>query len=170
MLRPLSIADVPTLREWGQRADMVEFFRRFPPSFQWPANDVDVLSWFPGAGAIVGPDGELEGIAQLFNIDLINRRGEFGVAIASKRERRAAIAEVALRVVIADAFSRLGLEKVYCNVLARHGSLAHILTAHGFEIDGRLRSNCFFQGEFQDELLLSILRKDWPPQTAPNKG
>lgn len=162
-LRPLIASDTETLRSWAEREDMVEYFRRFPPLHQWPASPDALLQWFPGTAAVLEGE-ELAGVVQVFNVDMQNRRAEIGAAIATKGpqgQRRGELANRALRQVVDALFNVSGLERVYC-IMLEHRTAAHeLLKANGFKVDGILRNNAFFQGEFRNEVLLSLLKSEY---------
>ena len=159
-LRPLQLEDAARLRAWAEEARLGEFFRHFPPLFQWPTDAAATLAWFPGSLMIADGD-EVLGLVQLTNVNMTARRAEFGVLVASNKERRAAVAERAIRQVVEGAFDKLGLEKVFCVTLASHRSLQTLLAPHGFQVEGVLRSHCFYRGEFHDEVVMSLLKSDY---------
>jgi len=59
------------------------------------------------------------------------------------------------------AFDTLELHKIYCEVLATNPSVIHLHQKFGFRIEGVLREQHLFDGEFIDVYRLGLLTLEW---------
>jgi RimJ/RimL family protein N-acetyltransferase len=159
MLTALGINDVPLLRKLSRDAAVAEFFRRFPPSHAWPADDADVLRWFNGAALWRDEAGKEVAIVQA-QLDYFRQAAEFGVAVFGTTEKRSVVAEQALLELVTSIFNQ-GFHKVSCNFLERRQSLKKLLEPHGFKVDGVMRDNVIFNGEFHNEVIMSCLKSEF---------
>jgi len=58
-------------------------------------------------------------------------------------------------------FNQLNIRKVYSQVIAYNGrSLAFALKC-GYKEEGRLKDHYYKSGEYHDQVILSVYRKDW---------
>jgi RimJ/RimL family protein N-acetyltransferase len=159
MLHAVGINDVPLLRELSRDSRVAEFFRRFPPPHAWPADDAELLRWFAGSALEVDPAGNVLAIVQA-QLDYARQSAEFGVAVIDESEKRSVIAERALRELVTAIFNQ-GFHKVYCNFLESRTSLKKLLEPHGFKVDGVLRDNVIFNGEFRNEVIMSCIKSEF---------
>ncbi len=96
------------------------------------------------------------GRISFFNYNPLNRSAELGV-IVDPDERRNGHAAEGLKLLIKYLFRNRGLNKVYAETAAFNAGAAGLLEALEFKCDGRLRNHHFFDGEFHDKLVYSLL-------------
>jgi ribosomal-protein-alanine N-acetyltransferase len=156
------------------RQESADFLVPWEP--RWPADDLTrtgyrrrlerydresaamtALTWF----IFAQDDGKLYGGLTLSNI----RHGAahscqlgywMGVPFAGK-----GIMARAVRLVLADAFGRIGMERVEAACLPQNERSIRLLEHAGFTREGYLRAYLEINGERRDHLLYAILRSDF---------
>ena len=146
------------IRKLANNSSYYEFFRSFPPLFIWK-NDETVLQIFVGRAFLVCDEDEIKGLVMISRDDTQNKIVDFGVVIEG--EHRASIASDAMKQLGDYYFDYKGYNKVTCHILEHRKDLAHILEKFNFKADGVLRDNVFFKGQFHNEIVYSLLKKDF---------
>jgi RimJ/RimL family protein N-acetyltransferase len=101
--------------------------------------------------------GIMIGKCILFQFDLANKRAEIGF-ILNRDFWRQGLMHQALEAVIEFAFERLGLHRIEADVdVLNTGSLA-ILEKLGFEREGLFRDRWCVYGEWQDSVMLGLIK------------
>jgi len=104
---------------------------------------------------------EAIGFTSLKNIDLLNSKAELSMLIGCKELWGKGYAKEARRMIINYAFNEIGLNKIYTFNWSKNKKIINLNQKLGFKIDGILRSDIFFKGEFRDMLVMSLLKGDW---------
>jgi [ribosomal protein S5]-alanine N-acetyltransferase len=170
-------------RAWkALREESAEFLIPWEP--RWPVDDLtrtgyrrrlerydrestamNALTWF----IFSQDDGKLHGGLTLSNI----RHGAahscqlgywMGVRFAGK-----GIMTRAVRLVLADAFGKLGMERVEAACLPQNERSIRLLEHAGFTREGYLRAYLEINGERRDHLLYAILRSDFLAAAAQSR-
>lgn len=113
--------------------------------------------------AIVRKDDKtLVGRVTFFNYNDLNRSAELGVLI-DPDQRQNGFANDALRVMIKYLFKYRNLNKVYAETAVFNKGAIALLESIGFKEDGVLRQHYYFEGEYHDKLVYSLMRfeLDW---------
>lgn len=159
-LRTPSLADVPIIHEWAEDSEVSEYFRRFPPLCEWRLPE-QTLAGITPAFSICEND-VLVGLCQLVNHDSNAKSIEIGLMIDKKRcTNRKLNSASAYNQLSTYLFNHLRYNKLYMKVLTHRDKLVKRLQASGWAIEGLLRQSVYFKGEFQNEILLSVLKEDW---------
>jgi RimJ/RimL family protein N-acetyltransferase len=76
------------------------------------------------------------------------------------------------RALIEYGFARLALHKVSAFCDSDNIGSNRVLQKSGMKLEGRLRENFVRRGKWTDEMLYSILEREWNPrlQTSPDTG
>ncbi len=106
-------------------------------------------------------DDEPIGYCGLVNIDLKNSKAESYLGIGNKKYWGQGHASEARRLILDYAFNELSLNKVYSFVWAENETMQHINKKVGFIIEGRLRDDVYYQGEYREKVLMGILRSEY---------
>lgn len=161
-IRLTPITDDKLIREWAGKPENAEFFRRMPPVNMWPA---DTTGWWSGMFLVQRTDDEKNlGLLALTNNDVFHRSVEMGALLdkeACGELKRRDVAVEAITQALDYVFLYLGYEKIYSKTLAHRSSLFAGYEQYGFNKDGVLRSNVFFQGKHHDEVVYSLLKNEW---------
>ena len=67
------------------------------------------------------------------------------------------------------AFDTLDLNRVQAEVDTRNAASARVLEKLGFVCEGTLREDCVVDGEVSDSWVYGLLRRAWPPSSAPDR-
>ena len=164
-LRPVEREDLPLLVQWRNEPDhWACFFNKFPLSM------AKQDSWFDHLLAcdshrlfMICTCGDLSvvGTIGLNNIDFANQSVEFGnMLIGTPDARGKGYAKEATDLMLAYCFKRLNMNRVYLHVYAGNRNAIRLYEHCGFQIEGTLREAQFEDGQFQDLLIMSVLRRD----------
>jgi len=102
----------------------------------------------------------LIGTCSLGNLDLTNRRGEIGFALARPAWGHGFMTEM-LPVLVQHAFDTLHLHRLEADVDPRNTGSIRLLEGLGFQLEGRLRERWQVTGEVQDSLFYGLLDREW---------
>lgn len=105
-------------------------------------------------------DGEPIGEAGLQHVDHFNRRCELGIGIGRDFWGKG-FGQDAVKTLVDYSFEHLNMNRVELYVLADDPRAVGAYRKAGFVEEGRLRRKSWVRGEYHDELVMSVLRKDW---------
>ncbi|UCD64803.1 MAG: GNAT family N-acetyltransferase [Candidatus Zixiibacteriota bacterium] len=94
-----------------------------------------------------------------FNYNALNRSAELGL-IMDPDERKQGLGREAMKLLIKYLFRFRDLNKVYAQTAEFNDAAIALLESIGFEKDGTLRQHHFYDGEYHDQLIYSLLRFD----------
>jgi RimJ/RimL family protein N-acetyltransferase len=109
--------------------------------------------------------GKLSGHVCLWGLDLHNRSGHLGIALAPQARGRGT-GQAACRLLLQHAFLDRGLHRVQLEVLADNDAAVRAYEAAGFVHEGRLRQQAWVGGRFVDALVMSVLAAEWTPSAG----
>ena len=120
--------------------------------------------------AIADPaTGVFLGELVLLDHDEQNRSANLRIALAAVAQGGGRGTE-ALRLILAYAFDRLGLNRVGLDVFAFNARAIHVYERIGFRHEGRVRDALWWDGEPHDSLLMEILAPEWAVQQEQPGG
>lgn len=114
------------------------------------------LCWaitFPGEDKMIGK-------CILFRFDQANHRAEIGYILNRDYWRRGLMRQ-ALEAVIEFAFDTLKLHRIEADVDTENTGSIAILEKLGFKREGLFRERWFVYDEWQDSVMLGLLKQDW---------
>ncbi len=111
-------------------------------------------------------DDQHIGNCGLHEVSWIDRCCVLGVVIGDSRERGRGYASEVVPMLLAYAFQDLNLERVELSYMAGNDRAEHVYRKLGFVEEGRLRNKRYREGRYLDEVVMSVLRKDWLERTA----
>ena len=109
---------------------------------------------------IVEETNLIAGTACLWNMDLESDIAELGYELHPEYWRKGIMTE-ALEALIRWAFQEFELNRIEACPLSSNTAPVGILLKLGFTIEGTLRERIKFNGVFEDQLYLSVLREEW---------
>jgi RimJ/RimL family protein N-acetyltransferase len=166
-LRALEDDDLPDLVRWWRdpewavlqqltvrprpAADVVEQFRT------WSANEAT-----GGVGFCVTDrtSGRLLGHVTLYGATLLTRAATLTVMIGSEHVG-SGYGTDAVRVLVDYGFREMGLNRIQLHVFASNARARATYRKVGFIEEGVLRETVFHDGAFHDEVVMSVLARDW---------
>lgn len=95
------------------------------------------------------------------DLDWRVRKTELGILIGEKRYWDQGIGTEAMRLMLTHAFDSLNLNRVYLQVFAHNERAIHLYSKLGFQEEGRLRQDHFFQGQYIDTLVMGLLNENF---------
>jgi RimJ/RimL family protein N-acetyltransferase len=104
-------------------------------------------------------DGTLVGWANIYNVDYGNLKAEFGIAIPDQKNMRLGV--FVWRQVGRFAFKELGLNRVYVRPLVSNRLAIDLDLRGGFVQEGIERQAVKRGGEFEDVVVLSMLKEEF---------
>lgn len=113
--------------------------------------------------AIVDEEDEYLGTISLKDIDLLARKAEYAISLRKMAQGKG-IATEATRELLRIAFDKLGLERVYLNVLSENINAIRLYEKCGFVYEGAFRNHLFLKGEYRTLKWYSILKNEYMMQ------
>lgn len=161
-------ADLDSVLSWFQD---VEDLARFDRTTRVPLNtshaeefwrdsftssDASRKCWF----IVESSAGEAVGLAGLESISNINRDAVVAVFV-NKAMRRSGVGLRASALVLDLAFRQLGLNRITSYYREDNHHSRDLVAKIGFQIEGTMRQAWFAEGEFQDMVVVGILKSEW---------
>ena len=116
-----------------------------------------------GAGAavslVVDVDGTAVGSATLFDIDLLARHAEAGIALESSA-RGLGIGTAAIIQLVQFGFVRHNLRRIHLQAISSNVAAIRAYEKAGFVIEGRQRQHAWVRGAYEDIVRMGILRSE----------
>lgn len=110
-------------------------------------------------------DGRLIGAIRLKILD--NMRGELAVSILDPTLLGRGVGRRAIRLVLTYGFETLGLHRVGLRVIAANERAIRCYQACGFRVEGREREAVELEGDWQDDLIMGVLRPEFEAACGP---
>lgn len=160
--------DLPSLKKWRNNPEFRKHFREYREL----NNDMQ-LKWYEAKVvndnttemfAIRGADSqELLGCAGLAYINWVHRHADLSLYIGWQDSYidDHGYAEDSCRLLLGYAFKEVGLNKVWTEIYEFDYKKKALYDKLGFQQDGMLRQNYFYEGRWWDSRILSILAADY---------
>lgn len=153
ILRKLQLKDIPFMLEWMHADEAKHIFQNNFASVDEIAAKKFVENSFKEDQqhfAIVDDqDDEYLGTISLKNIDLKNKNAEY--AISTRKKARGTGANQKATILLLDyGFSKLGLKKIYLNVLSSNKRAISFYKKCGFIYEGKFKNHLFIDEKYQD--------------------
>ncbi len=161
--------DIPRFVEWLNDPEVT----RFLGLMHLPFSTVNEEQWFenmlknrpeeqPFAIEIKDGDGwRLVGNCGFFDIHWAARSAEVGLFIGDKSCWNKGYGTEVMRLLLSVGFGTLNLNRIFLHVDEGNKGGIRAYEKAGFVHEGRLRQGTFQGGEYQDVLLMSVLRSEW---------
>lgn len=169
--RPLDINDLERLIKWINDPEITIFLTMG----RFPANSIREKEWLENlyrsqdevVMGIVIKDGDiLIGNCGLHQIDWVSRSAIFGIIIGEKEYQDKGYGTEAVLLMLKYAFEILNLNRVELTVYDFNKRAIRCYEKAGFILEGRLRQKIFKDGNYQDVLIMSILKEEWEKKKA----
>ncbi|NER11043.1 diamine N-acetyltransferase [Muriicola jejuensis] len=103
--------------------------------------------------AIIGPDGDLIGLIDLFDFDPKNLRVGLGLVVRAEEDRNKGFGAEAIELIVAFAFKSLNVRQVYAHILEDNLASMRLFEKSGFIRTATKKDWIRWQGEFRDQHL-----------------
>jgi RimJ/RimL family protein N-acetyltransferase len=164
-LRALEHDDLPRFVRWINDPET----RRFM-AMRYPLSLAEEETWWQCRYeresdyifAIETQDKIYIGNVGLHNIEHENRRGMLGIIIGEKSYWGQGYGPDAIRAMLRWAFEYLNLNRVYLTAYAYNERAIRCYEKCGFQHEGVMRQARYSDGQYYDELMMGIVRQDFP--------
>jgi RimJ/RimL family protein N-acetyltransferase len=109
----------------------------------------------------LAPADVLVGTCQLHKVQPVHRSAELQIRIGHPDSRGKGYGTQALRQLLKFGFQDLNLNRIHLHVLPGNRPALRLYERCQFQREGRLRSAVFIDGEYQDVILMSLLRDEY---------
>lgn len=112
-------------------------------------------------GICLKDNDELIGLASIIDINWLNRSAHCPSMIGEKSYWGKGLATEARLLLLKFAFYERNFERIWAHVLESNSASIRMCKKCGYKREGILRNSVFKDGRFQNQVLLSILRKEF---------
>lgn len=170
-LRAIEREDIPRFVTWFNDPDVRHYLGHI-----LPMSAAQETSWYesmitrdpyerPMAIEVRTPEGwQIIGNIGLMNFNWVSRHAEVGLVIGEKEFWNQGYGTEVMGLMLRFAFHTLNLNRVYLRVDARNKRGIRAYEKAGYVLEGRLRQDCYLDGEYGDTLLMGVLRSEWAAQ------
>jgi len=164
-LGPLTDADSPSLWQWINDRDLVLCNAPYRP-----VHETAHREWFARTlkrqdlvifGIRTKHENRLIGVCQLHSIHPVHRSAELQIRIGDGAWRGKGCGREAVTLLLATGFRDLNLRRIYLHVLASNTRAVRLYEHVGFVREGVLREAAHINGDFEDLLVMAILKRDY---------
>lgn len=103
---------------------------------------------------------ELIGTCGYYDWNKTARRAEIGYDLAPSYWGHGIMAE-ALRAVLKYGFEKMELNRIQAIIDSKNVRSMKLVNRLGFKKEGVLRQRSYFNGQFRDDVIFSLLKKEW---------
>lgn len=166
-LRELEHSDLSQLNQWRNTPEIIESLGN---NFVYIAQVIDE-QWYEHylknrhtqvRLAIIHSEPEIYiGNVNLTSIHPINRSAEFSIMIGDTNYWSKGIGHKATLKMLCHGFEDLNLNRIELKVLKDNQRAIRLYEKCGFQQEGYQRAAIFKNGNYQDVILMALLREDW---------
>ena len=127
---------------------------RFIANIQTDSSRIDLIIALQKNDQVIGD-------LAIVDIDQQNRNGSFRIAITDPQYLSKGYGTEALSIVIDYMFNTLNLRRISINVYAFNHRAIKAYEKLGFVKEGVLREELYFDGEYNDNILMGLLKKEY---------
>jgi RimJ/RimL family protein N-acetyltransferase len=167
-LRPLDLADAPTLTTWMNDPEVTRYLIIHRPLMllaeeaflrKMSESERDIV-----LGIVTREPEQFIGVTGLHQLDVRNRHVQFGIVVGEKSAWGQGYGTEATRLMVRYAFDTLNLNRACLHVYEYNERAVRAYQKAGFRTEGRLRQDRFLDGRYWDTFVMAVLREEW--QTA----
>ena len=114
---------------------------------------------------VIDVDGTAVGSVSLFEFDELARHAEVGIELVAEA-RRQGVGTDAISQIVEFAFVRCNLRRVHLQVTASNLGAIRAYEKAGFVAEGHQRQHAWVRGQYEDIIIMGLLRSEWRPRDA----
>ena len=166
-LRALTKADINKTLVWHNEPIIKEMYSShpFPVNREMEERWYDTILYSNFPTTVLGIEHQIDniliGIVLLRNIHQLHRHCEFAIYLGDKNYKGQGLSKEATCAALAFAFDQLGLQRVYLQVLEHNQIAIKLYQKLGFKQEGILRQSVYKDGQFRNELMMSMLKEEF---------
>ena len=123
--------------------------------FEQISNDASVIYW------VICVDANPVGLLNLYDIDLANSRCAWAYYIGQPETRGKGIGTILECNIYDYVFIKLGLNKLWCEVLSTNTKVINIHKKFGSKVEGILKDHIIKNEEKLEIVRMAILKNEW---------
>ena len=168
-LRPVNKSDVEYLTRWVSDTEVTRFITPYLPITEMAEekyveglslNTSGSIAYFM-IDAIEPPRNKPIGAIEIGDINTNDHIGSFGISIGEKDYWSKGYGTEAAQLIIRYGFEQLNLHRVSSVVFSFNERSRRLHRKVGFIQEGIKREAWYRDGEYHDEVLFGLLRKEW---------
>ncbi len=168
ILRPLSLADAPSLQDVASVREIADTMISIPHPYpdgeaeQYVRRQISQLEAGHSLSFAIErkPGGVFSGIIEIRDIEREHSQAELSFWLATEVWGQGYMSE-SLKPVLRFGFENLDLNRLYAYHMVRNPGSGKVLQKNGFTQEGVLRQRVQKWGVFEDVKIWAILRRDW---------
>jgi RimJ/RimL family protein N-acetyltransferase len=106
-------------------------------------------------------DGQFIGQCALFNINPVAHTCALGITIGNKEYWGRGYGRESIALLVDYAFRHHNFHKIWLEVHANNNRALRSYAACGFREEGRLRAHVWSNGQYEDLIVMGLLRAEW---------
>ncbi len=178
VLRPFTCADVDDVWAWQRRPDVVRFLPWEPRDRARSRKSVERMTTEDrlvsegdclSLAVEMRATGTVVGEVDLIWVSREHRQGEIGFVVHPDHQRQGIGAEAAT-AVLRLGFEGLGLHRIVGRCVAGNAASVRLMERLGMRREAHLAESQFFKGEFCDEYVYAILRRNFSPPPSRSEA
>jgi len=165
-LRAIERDDLPRYVTWLNDPEVTDHLKAY-----LPFNLDDEIEWYEAQrkdatmqnfAIVISAENRHIGSIGLMKINHREQNAELGIVIGDKTQWGRGYGGEAIELLLPFGFFTLNLHRIYLRVDATHTAAIRCYTRCHFIEEGRLRDAIFRRSRFEDQLLMSVLRPEYP--------
>ncbi len=144
----------PEVTKYNTHGIYTYFYKDFE-DFKQVILNKEIFFW-----AIIVDDKYIGNVC-LQSLDLINRKAEIAILIGDREYWNKGIATEAFMFVIRHGFEKMNLNKLYIGTPENNTGMIKVAKKLGMQKEGQLRSEMYFDFEYQDVVRYSMLKGEY---------
>jgi RimJ/RimL family protein N-acetyltransferase len=167
VLRDFRQEDISGMRSWCNDPEVTRYLSsRYTAPIPWEQTEAELSRFLQGdAGGynLVVADresGRYLGQVALFMIDHLSRKAELAIVMAPDSLGKGFGGE-AMKLLLNFGFGQVNLNRIWLTVNAGNQRAIHVYEKAGFAREGVLRQDRYFDGQYEDVWIMSILREEY---------
>lgn len=160
--------DLEQLKDWRNIESFKKHFREYREindnmQMRWYENSVSNDSSTIMFSIKRVSDDKLLGACGLNYVNWVHRHADLSIYIGHNEAYidGEGYAKESCEILFEYGFNQLGLNKIWTEIYEFDEKKKDLYEVLGFELDGRLRRNYFYDGQWWDSLIISILKEDY---------
>jgi RimJ/RimL family protein N-acetyltransferase len=167
VLREFRAEDISGIRAWCNDPQITRYLSgRHTKPIPWEQSAEELDRFLRGDAGGVNlvvaqkEGGRYMGQVSLFMIDHQARKAELAIVLGPESVGQGYGSE-AMRLLVAFGFDQINLNRIYLTVNAQNARAIRLYERSGFVREGVLRQDRYYNGQYEDVLMMSILREEY---------
>ncbi|MEM7037357.1 MAG: UDP-4-amino-4,6-dideoxy-N-acetyl-beta-L-altrosamine N-acetyltransferase [Bacteroidota bacterium] len=162
-LRPLSEADLETVRNWRNSPEVARYM--------YTGNHITAAqqqAWFQRVNAdptkrfwMIEYAGRAVGVVNVVALHATHRSCHLGIYFGAQDIRGKGLGRGTMRLLLARVFGELGMNKIVAEAFSWNGQAIALYEKMGFRQEGVFRQEIWKDGKFHDVVRLALLAEEW---------